>query len=307
MSNTPKQSKNERRDAAREKAREQRLRQQRREKRNRAVLQLSIGVVIVAIVAVVAVVIVNSVKPPGPGPRNMASGGITIGAGLKATTTGAIAGGGTPAPAASPSGKVVIQAWEDFGCPACGSFETTNAANIEALVKSGSAVVEYFPVAILDRNFTDGNYSSRAANAGAAVANWSPDTYFAFHKLMYANRPEEGGPGLTNDKLIALAKQAKSANLAKITKAIRDQQFASWVKARTDEFVNGKGNLSKVTIPAANKAATPTVVVNGKYFDGDITDANAFGSFVTSVGGAYTAAPTPTPTPTPSPTKTKKK
>ena len=47
MTNAPKQSKNERRDSAREKAREQRLRQQRREKRNRATLQLSVGVVII--------------------------------------------------------------------------------------------------------------------------------------------------------------------------------------------------------------------------------------------------------------------
>lgn len=307
MTNTPKQSKNERRDSAREKAREQRVRQQRREKRNRAVLQASIGVVILAIIAVVSVVIVNSVKPAGPGPRNMASGGITIGQGFKASSSGSIPGGGTPAPAITPSGKVVIQAWEDFGCPACLSFETANAAQVQQLVQSGSAVIEYFPVAILDRNFTDGNYSSRAANAGAAVANWSPDTYFAFHRLMYANQPKEGSAGLTDDRLIAIAKQAKSAHMTQIAKAIKDDQYSAWVKARTEEFVDGKGNLSKVGIPSANRSATPTVVVNGKYFNGDITDPNAFGSFVTSVGGAYKPIPSASasPTPTPSPTKTR--
>ena len=102
MSNAARASKNERRDAAREKAREQRLRQQRRERRNRVVLQASIGVVILAIVAVVAVVIVNSVRPPGPGPRNMADGGITIqGAKLAAVTTSAPAADATPTPQSS--------------------------------------------------------------------------------------------------------------------------------------------------------------------------------------------------------------
>ena len=117
MSNAPRQSKNERRDAAREKAREERLRQQRRERRNRVVLQTTIGVVIVAIIAVVAVIIVNSVRPAGPGPRNMANGGISIeGADLTAVKTGAPAGDATPTPQATvPGGRVLIQAYEDFG------------------------------------------------------------------------------------------------------------------------------------------------------------------------------------------------
>src|SRR6187402_3666856 len=54
MSNAPRGSKNERRDAAREKARQERIRQQRRERRNKVTLQATIGIVIIAIVAVVA-------------------------------------------------------------------------------------------------------------------------------------------------------------------------------------------------------------------------------------------------------------
>lgn len=305
MSNAPR-SKNERRDAAREKAREQRLRQQRRERRNKIVLQASIGLVIIAIVAVVAVIIVNSVRPPGPGPENMANGAITIqGADLKAVRTAADPASATPTPQTTAAGgTVLIQAFEDFGCPACQRFEETNAALIKELVTSGAAVIEYHPVAILDSHFTDNTYSTRAANAAAAVANWSPDSYPAFHALLYQTsvQPVEGGPGLTDDKLIALVKQVKASNQTQIAGAIRDEQFKAWVQARTDEFTSDSGPLKGVDFSkrldstgAQAGPSTPTVLVNGKYYDGT----TAFGSFVTSVGGAYTATPTPTPTPTP--------
>lgn len=304
MSNAARQSKNERRDAAREKARELRLQQQRRERRNRLVLQFSIGVVIVAIVAVVAVIIVNSVRPAGPGPRNMANGGITLsGADLKAVRTPGAPGDATPTPAPTKSGKVLIQAWEDFGCPACQRFEQDNGAQIQELVKSGAAEIQYFPVAILDKHFTDGDYSTRAANAATAIANYSPDSYSAFHALLYRPnvQPEEAGPGLTDDRLIALARQVKPENLSQIERAIRSKQYVNWIGARTDEFDSDAGALAKVDfserrLPSGQPAgpSTPTVVVNGKYYDGK----TSFGSFVTSVGGAYAPATTLTPTPT---------
>jgi len=300
MTNAPRGSKNERRDAAREKAREQRLRQQRRERRSKVALQATIGIVIVAIVAVVAVIIVNSVRPPGPGPKNMANGGITIsGAQLTATRTAAPSPDATPTSQATVGGgKVLIQAYEDFGCPACQSFEQTYGAQIKALITSGAAVVQYHPVAILDNHFTDNSYSTRAANAGAAVANYSPDTYPAFHELLYRStvQPAEGGAGLTDAKLISLVKQVKASNVAAISKAIKDQQFKAWVSARTDEFIDKTGSLSAVKIPTANRASTPTIVVNGQYWNS--SDDPNFGSFVTSVGGAISATPSPTPSAT---------
>ena len=139
----------------------------------------------------------------------MANGGITI-QGLVSSPghrRSAPSADSTPTPGRLPTnGKVLIQAYEDFGRPACLSFEQTYSSQIQDLVQSGSAVIEYFPVAILDRHFTDGNYSTRAANAAAAVANWSPDTFFAFHELMYQRhrQPPEGQAGLTDDRLISL-------------------------------------------------------------------------------------------------------
>jgi protein-disulfide isomerase len=307
MTNAPRSSKNERRDAAREKAREQRLRQQRREKRNRVVLQASIGVVIIAIVAVVAVIIVNSVRPPGPGPKNMANGGISLeGAKLSAITTPAPSADSTPTPSPTVGGgRVLIQAYEDFGCPICQQFEETYGAQIKQLVTSGAAVIQYHPVAILDHSFTDQDYSTRAANAAAAVANYSPDAFYKFHTIMYRTdvQPKEGSAGLTDDRLIALVKESGATNLTQIDKAIRDQTFKNWVGQRTDEFTSDSGAEKGVDFtkrvdqngqPAG--AGTPTLIVNGQYWDGK-TD---FGSFVTQVGGAASGTPSATPSTTPS-------
>jgi protein-disulfide isomerase len=307
----PRPSKNERRDAAREKAREQRLRQQRRERRNRMALQAGIGVVVLAIVAIVAVVLVNSIRPPGPGPKNMADDGIVIGQGLTAERTAALAANGTPTQRAPQAGKIAIRAYEDFGCPICGQFEKSNAAYIKSLLQNGSATLQVYPVSILDRNFQGTEYSTRAANAAAAVANYSPDQFYAFHSLLYGHQPAEGSTGLTDDQLVSYAKQAKVTNLDAITNAIRNKSFSSWVKDSTDRFLTAKFPLTNVQSEADiqkllnNSSAgvgTPMIFVNGKYYTGSVADAAAFKSFVLSTGAAFKA----TPTPTPSPTATKK-
>src|SRR3954447_17884677 len=70
--NEPRPSKNQRRDAAREKARQLREEQKKKDRRKRILLQTGIGVALIAIVAIVVVIITSSVRPAGPGPKNMA-------------------------------------------------------------------------------------------------------------------------------------------------------------------------------------------------------------------------------------------
>jgi protein-disulfide isomerase len=287
-------SKNDRRDAAREKARLLREQEQRRQRRNRVLLQGGIAVAVLAIVAVVSLVIINAVRPPGPGPRNMASDGITITQADQAVRTAGTAAGGKPAPAPTPSGsKIVIRTYEDFGCPFCGQFEQTNGAYIASLLKAGTATLTVYPVSILDRSFQGTKFSTRSANAAAAVANFSPDQFYAFHKLLFAHQPAEGSEGLSDDKLIAYAKQAKVSDLAQITAAIHDHRYFNWVADATKRFLDGKLPSSDVT----SVQGTPVVIVNGKQYAGSPTDASAFSTFVLQTAGTYKATPTPSPSP----------
>ena len=73
---------NKRRDAVRTKATQLRVEQKKKNRRNRFLLQGGILVVALAIVAVIALVVMNSIRPAGPGPANMASDGILIGEGM---------------------------------------------------------------------------------------------------------------------------------------------------------------------------------------------------------------------------------
>jgi len=161
-------STNEKRAEAREKARALRAQHQKKERLTRLALQGGIALVAVGIIAAIAVVLVDSVGPDGPGPRNMASDGIRIGAGFAAVSTPALPADARPITSEpNPAGVVDILIVVDYLCPICREFEQTNAEFISTLVESGAATVEYRPVATLTSQSVGTRYSLRAANAAA--------------------------------------------------------------------------------------------------------------------------------------------
>ena len=226
--------KSRRREEAREKARVLREQHQKKEKVGKFLLQGSLIIVSLGIVALVAVIITSSIRPPSPGPRNMLSDGILIGTDFEAETTSALEAGEDPVPNTPPadSDVIPIQIWVDYLCPVCGEFEKANAAQIETLVESGVATLEIHPVAILDRAAQGSRYSSRAANASACVANYSPNQFFEFNALLFENQPEEGTTGLTDDELIGLTEEVNVLTASTVAKCITDEKFKSWVAAR---------------------------------------------------------------------------
>jgi len=299
-SGNDRQSKNERREAAREKAKVLRDQQRKKEKRSKVVLQGGVIVVSLAILAVVALVLINSVKTPGPGPRNMLSDGILINQGFTATPTAALKPGGEPVPNVQDktSDVIHIQMYVDYFCPVCGDFEKANGDQLTTWLETGAANVEIFPMAILDRASQGTKYATRAANAAACVADASPDQYYDFHNILFENQPEENTAGLTDEQLIGLTKEAKVSSPKVIANCIDDQKFKNWVadaRARAQNGPIANSNVDKVT-------GTPTVIVNGLKYTGALDDAKAFSSFViqaetTDSNEQSTATPTPTPSP----------
>ena len=294
-------SKAERRNAAREKARQLREEQKKKERRNRFLIQGGIIVAILAVIAVVALVIVNAVRPPAVGPQNMLSDGIKIGQNFEAVRTPGLRPGSAPVPAQTNEPDVLdIQIWVDYMCPYCGGFERANAEQLSQLVESGSATLEIHPISFLDRASAGTQYSTRAANAAACVANYSPDKFFAFNQLLFANQPAEGTAGLSNDELIQLTKQVGVSRASDIVQCVESQKFKSWVKGATDRALNGPvagTELEKIQ-------GTPTVLVNGQQYQYTINpktnefDPDEFARFLTQVlGSQFIQEPTPTPTP----------
>ena len=296
------QSKNERREAAREKAKLLRESQRKKDRRSKVVLQGGVIIASLAILAVVALVIVNSVKTPGPGPRNMLSDGILIGEGFTATPTKALKAGAEPVPTErdEESDVISIQMYVDYFCPVCGDFEKANEDQLTTWIESGAATVEIFPMAILDRLSQGTKYATRAANAAACVAYTSPDQYYDFHNILFANQPKEGTGGLTDDELIALTAEAKVTSPKVVAECIEDQKFKGWVadaRSRAQAGPIENSNVEKI-------AGTPTVIVNGLKYTGALDDAKAFSSFViqaenTNFNEKSTSTPTPSPAPVP--------
>lgn len=285
-------TKNERREQAREQARELREAARKKEKRNRILLQSGIIVGVLAVAAVIALVIMSSVKPASPGPQNMLSDGLLIEAGGEVRTTPALQPGATPVPNPAPtSGDVIqIQTYVDYMCPYCGQFEVTNAQYLRTLVESGAASLEIFPLSFLDRVSLGSAYPTRAMNAFGCVADQQPDAAMAFNELLFANQPQEGTAGLTDDEIVELARQA-GAKSAAVETCIRDQQFKSWADQATDRATRDRG----IT-------ATPTIFVNGQQYQGSLTDQATFRQFVAAAQGAqYVEETAETPTPTPAP------
>ena len=94
-------------------------------------------------------------------------------------------------------------------------------------------------------------YSTRSANAAAAVQSADPKAFQAFHDLLYANQPAENSSGLPDSQLIDYAVQAGAARTA-VESAITSQKYVTWVAAQTDTFSSKGFN------------GTPTVVLDGK-------------------------------------------
>jgi protein-disulfide isomerase len=290
---------NSRREEAREKARLIREQQRKHDKRTRLLIRTTVALFSVALIGIVAIFMLASIRPAGPGPLNMRSDGILIGENFEVTPTGSVKPGQSPVPSVREEGSevIAIQMYVDYFCPVCGAFETANGDQIATWVETGAATLEVHPLAILDRVSQGSKYSTRSANAAACVANYSPDEFYAFHTLLFANLPEENTTGLDDSKLAELTVKANVRNANSIEECIEEQSFRTWVTNVKDRAMTGP-------IPNTNVEAvttTPTIIVNGLKYTGAPNDPAAFAAFVVQAAGEnFNESSTPTPTPTPS-------
>lgn len=300
------ETKKERREIAREKAREAREQAAKKKRRNRLFIQGGIGAALVAAAVVVGLVVVNTANTgPVVSPKNMASGGIVLQANkakddIVAVTTKA-SEKQTKTEPFSGTGPIKIVEYVDPQCPYCKQFEETNSSQIAGWVASGKATLEIHPISLpsLDAASNGNHYSSRAVNALACVANYQPNTFYQTMVAMFANQPEEGTSGMTDDQLINVLQQAqvtagKEPLNEKVPECVTNQTYKKWVsnsstKALTETLPNTNG---------AKLTGTPSVFVNGKQYNDSTTDAAKFTDFVTK-----TALETSTATATPNTSK----
>lgn len=194
-------------------------------------------VAVVAIVAIGGVVVwLNSSSNPT---------GVMPAASNIDTETGAISFG---------DGPDTVATYVDFMCPICNTFEQAYGDTLQELVDDGSITLDVHPVSILDRASQGTEYSTRAANAMYCVAEFSPEAAMPFMQSMYANQPEEGSSGLTDEQIIGLAEDAGASG---VTDCITDQTYRGFVADKT----------TLMPPDDAGRRGTPTVVFNGERID----------------------------------------
>ncbi|WP_426765817.1 DsbA family protein [Pseudarthrobacter sp. 1G09] len=277
--NEVRKSKAERTAEAREKARQIREAQLKKDKRNKLLIGWGIVAAVVAILVVVGLVVTTSIKQntpiadQGPVPANgNANGGVTLVAntGVKSTDSATVDMAKVPAkpdtqpnPVVAPGAEaeagqpVKVVAYIDFICPVCKRFESTYNEALTGLRNEGKISLEYRPLGFLDRQSST-NYSSRAANAAACVADKAPEKYAEYVDTLFANQPAEGSAGLSDDKLKSLASDVG----ADINSCVDDKTFRPYVKYSTQLASN------------IGITGTPTIFVDGKQWDGS-SDLNA--------------------------------
>lgn len=159
-------------------------------------------------------------------------------------------------PTGNPAAPATIDIYLDFQCPACKQFQEVSGQTIDELRDSGQAQIVYHPIAILDRTSPD-RFSSRSAAAAGCVA--AAGVFPEWEKLMYANQPTEGTPGLTTEQMAQLAQQAGAP--ADISQCIEDERYAPWAESVTQQAFE------------AGVQSTPTVKVNGQPIENPVPDA----------------------------------
>jgi protein-disulfide isomerase len=167
--------------------------------------------------------------------------------------------GETPAP-----GGVVVTVYQDYACPACLKFEKANDAELATLRATGRVTVEYHAISILDRMSSGHEYSTRAANAAAVVADEAPDSFLAFNAALFANQPPEGSTGLSDDRIASAARGAGVPQkvVDRFTATVPGQKwrtFSPYVEALT----------RAASAQLGSSGGVPTVFINGKRFDGN--------------------------------------
>ena len=285
MSNdtTSRLSKNERRTQAREQARIAREAEKKREKRRRLYVQGGVVLGVIAILAIVGLVLTQSLKPAGPGPKNMASGAAVFTKDLKVVPSAALSDPKAERVAPETNRDELpldVTVYVDYMCPACGNFEAQNGVMLENYVGSGDANLAVYPINFLDGQSLGTKYSTRAANAFGCVVEQQPDVAFELHKRLLSPevQPSEGTPGLDDKELLKQAEAAGAEPTQELQRCIQERPFGGFFSenyAAASEGIWGLAEGQRLLQPSSatelqpegkpqRLVSTPLVLVNGQ-------------------------------------------
>ena len=156
------------------------------------------------------------------------------------------------------TGPVDMDAYIDFQCPFCKQFELASGEAINLLLDRQVIRFIRHPMNFLDAASTN-HYSTRAAAAAAAASDAGRFNEYA--EALFENQPPEGGPGLTDDQLIALGRDIGITD-ATFAHEIQEGRYLPWpsfVTARAT--ARGVGGTPSVFVQGVPVPARPDLIL----------------------------------------------
>ena len=252
------------------------------ERRRERLVRIIGAVVVVGIIAVAVVARGNSSSVP----TAEVDPGAALPAGVLAADSPQAFG--VPYGTASETAPV-LEIWEDFQCPACGSVEQANGAGIAALAEEGEVRLIWRPATFLDR-VNEGRDAAVRDSSSRATAAWGcaidAGKTREFHDALYANQPAGEGDGWTDEQFTAVAEQAgiAGADLEAFQACVADGTYRGWA------------NNSGVTFSSSGADGTPYALLDGVPVPTPtLADDALLREFIASGGAAEGAAPQETP------------
>lgn len=149
-------------------------------------------------------------------------------------------------------------------CPFCAKF-TTGSGDIVSLprivtdyVAPGDLRLRYRCLAYRpDGSGFLGPDAPRAAQAGLAVWNRDPGSYWRYHETVMANQPPEDETWATTDRLVQFARDAGVNDVEGVRADIQNGKYEQPVKKNTQAFTD------------AGAEGTPSLVVDGETYNPD--------------------------------------
>ena len=230
--------KGDNRRQARERARVEAAKQQRKGRIRQAIVVAVVGVLAIGIV--VTAVLLGRAGRAERVPT--ASTNITVGG-----TSVPFNVDGSAVQVGKSDAKVTMDLWVDYSCPHCQEFEADSSDVITQKVAAGTLKVRYHNIQIVTA------YGTQAGSAGACVATYAPDQWWAFNTALYANHSSETD-GWKGPELADFATQQGITN-SDAQSCIRDQRYTSWITDNTS------------AAGQAGVTGTPTLFFNGEKAD----------------------------------------
>lgn len=144
----------------------------------------------------------------------------------------------------------LVEVFEDFLCTACGQFDVYMAPTLKNAASAGEIELRFMPFSFL-HNASTNDYSRRAMNLAMCVVDKDgPEAFWNVKASLFANQPEEGGPGHENAKLLELA---KGAGVTGIDSCVKTERFVPWIDKIESKFSKER-----------NFRGTPAMYINGK-------------------------------------------